>query len=521
MSLKGSLVQFKKIMAKRWPILIFILIFIAGAFITHRDFGMTWDEQDTYQHGKYYIEHLLGRQPEFFARDLGAQQGENLLVLYNHSYPGFLYALNALLNQEPNINYETFHLLNILISSIIFFFAYELIYRKYKNWKYAILAPIVFLLIPRFIGDLPTNPRDGSFAIFYFVAIAMIYFFRNNKNKSTLIVLGLLFGFVQSLRVVGITIYVVYTLFEILNYIQDPNTSKVKFIKEFIINTITIGFVAGFVNIITSPYLGSNFFVNFINSLMYSKSIINNGGMLIGGKEETISQLGRDYLPRMLLITSPIFLLVGALSSLVVAFKKRLKNKLLNLFLIALGVNLILYFVTKPVIFDGIRHFLFILPVLGMLAIISFIEFLRSSRSQNLRIIIVSLLSVNIGLVLLQYAQLYPYMYIYYNETVGYVGGAYKNYETDYWGASFKESVEWLSNNEIDNDRKYLVATCANAAQSSYYFPSNVQWAKYLHEADYFICYSRNNSHLEADQSKLIHTINRQGIPLNFIYKLK
>ena len=41
--------------------------------------------------------------------------------------------------------------------------------------------------------------------------------------------------------------------------------------------------------------------------------------------------------------------------------------------------------------------------------------------------------------------RLHPYEYVYYNSLVGGTGGAYRNYEMDYWGISYKEITHYIN----------------------------------------------------------------------------
>jgi hypothetical protein len=43
--------------------------------------------------------------------------------------------------------------------------------------------------------------------------------------------------------------------------------------------------------------------------------------------------------------------------------------------------------------------------------------------------------------------QLHPYQYIYYNEFVGGVEGAFRKYELDYWLISYMHAAEWIDEN--------------------------------------------------------------------------
>lgn len=520
MPINSHLIKFKNFIISRWPIIVFLLCFIMGAFMTYQDYGITWDERDVYVYGEQYYLYTTGKPASFFNRDLGSAQKENLLVLYNHFYPGILYGLSYHINGSREIDYTFFHLLNLIVSSTIFIFIFEVLLRKYKKSYYAILGPILLLFVPRFIGELPTNVRDVSFALAFTISISLIYLLRGNNSIARLIVLGLSFGFSQTLRVVGFTLYFIYLAFSLIQELRINRGISLKYIKLEAQNLIVISFISFFVNIITSPYLGSNFVVNFINSLKYSRAIVSKGTMLFNGEEILYANAGIDYLPTILLVTTPIFILIFAGFSLFKLIKNRFKNDLLLIFWISITLSIALYFVTKPIIFDGIRHFLFLLPLLSVVSTIGFIEFVKI-KNLKIRAIGILLMGINLILVLIQYASLYPYQYIYYNELIGYVSGANSKYEKDYWGASYKEAIEWLKENEIDSTKEYNIKTCAHPMQSVFYFEDNMNWVNDMTDANYYVCYDRSDENLLVDQSKLIHTVNRQGIAINYIYKLK
>lgn len=41
--------------------------------------------------------------------------------------------------------------------------------------------------------------------------------------------------------------------------------------------------------------------------------------------------------------------------------------------------------------------------------------------------------------------RLHPYEYIYYNELVGGVRGAFRSFEMDYWCTSYREAMDWIN----------------------------------------------------------------------------
>ncbi|MEI6886867.1 MAG: hypothetical protein WCK31_01365, partial [bacterium] len=91
----------------------------------------------------------------------------------------------------------------------------------------------------------------------------------------------------------------------------------------------------------------------------------------------------------------------------------------------------------------------------------------------------------------------------------------------DYWGVSFKESINWLLTNEIVKEKQYKLAYCGSNNQFTYLLPSNIVLTDKLADADYYICFTRFNLYLQLDQKLIIHKVERDGVPLSLVYKLK
>jgi hypothetical protein len=95
----------------------------------------------------------------------------------------------------------------------------------------------------------------------------------------------------------------------------------------------------------------------------------------------------------------------------------------------------------RPAMYDGLRHFLFILPPIFIFTGFAF-EFLIDHLAYFW------LRAGSIFLVLMPglfgILQLHPYEYTYYNSFIRGTSGAFRQYETDYWLTCYKEAVETL-----------------------------------------------------------------------------
>jgi hypothetical protein len=120
-------------------------------------------------------------------------------------------------------------------------------------------------------------------------------------------------------------------------------------------------------------------------------------------------------------------------------------------------------------------------------------------------------------------AKIHPYEYIYHNELVGGVRGAYGRYETDYWVAGMREAVEWLKSNEIkDPKRTYRILAHGKPFQSEHWFLPNMRRVKEGAVADYSLVMTRAGiGPALGERDRIIHRVERDGVPLVFVLKLR
>jgi hypothetical protein len=103
--------------------------------------------------------------------------------------------------------------------------------------------------------------------------------------------------------------------------------------------------------------------------------------------------------------------------------------------------------------YDGMRHFLFILPAIFIIAGFAFEslnELIKKKWISTLSLVIVVLPGI-IGII-----SLHPYEYTYYNSFIGGTDGAFRHYETDYWLTCYKEAVEKFNKLETQPVNLYV-----------------------------------------------------------------
>ncbi len=144
---------------KFWPLVIFLTIYYAIALFTYKQFGITDDENVEYNAGKMQLQYYLTgeeKQVGGLAEWLWPTKSP-----YFRGYPALLTLLN------PEGHFEKFHLLNMIFGSFGFIFMYLFILYETKKTSWATLALLGLFFVPRFVGDIPANPKDIPFATIY------------------------------------------------------------------------------------------------------------------------------------------------------------------------------------------------------------------------------------------------------------------------------------------------------------------------------------------------------------------
>jgi hypothetical protein len=525
---------------KHIALILFIIVYVAIALVTYRDFGLTWDETVNYNRGVLSYQHLFKKtidNPYQFNKKNGHLDVKDVPNTYSsyknylntkyvrfldyYSYSGFYPMVLFVLNKDKSI--ERYHLLNILFSLGIFVFLYALLYHYYHDQKIAILGPLFLFLTPRFLGHIPGNPKDIPFAVMYFISCTALYFFASSKKTLTkILVIGLLFGLTQDLRAAAITLYLVLFLFDTYTYYlgkenkpEEAITWGQFFIKE-LQSMLLIGIVATLFSVLTWPYLGINVIPNAQELLHLRTNFPWQHTVIFQGEELHGTQLPGHYLLTWFAIATPLMILIPALLSPLV-IKKWFHNRIFILLLLVLVTNITLYTIIRPLVYDGLRHFLFLVPMISTLGVIAIVEYFKHAQRKFIKSVIAIIILINIAVIARQIVSLHPYQYIFFNSFVGGLQGAQKKYDTEYWGASYNEAINWFKENiATDINELYTIHIWGIKRYKVYQAP-NIRNAP-PQIAEYIFRFTRRMKE-EPRREDIIHIVQRNNTPLVFIMK--
>lgn len=524
--------------ALRWahlPLLLLLVINLAFGLWTFRDYGLSWDEPLFYAYGDaigyaYSIrEHLSG---EF---DLGRAYGPSgddhktrgpaYLVLTR----SLVYAIEDLTGLERS---EAWHLVNFLTFqagiALLYFLILRLIGHN-RRWI-AAMGAAFFSWQPLLWGHAFINPKDPSFLVFFSAAflsgLRMVDEIRQPKSRPLgwVLLAGTLLGAATAIRILAPLAGALTALYALLPPRQDDHLSAPGH-RRFDIRAlwwlIPYGLTALLSMLALWPYLWEEPFQRFVEVFRFMSANPTQLQVLFGGETYRAYDLPRRYLPMYLLITLtepvwPLFF-IGLVVTARRVGKKALNGITPALLLLWFAIPFAYVLLKRPPMYDGFRHFLFIVPPVfvfaaaGMDALDLALSTLPAKFSRAARI--------GLGLMLLLPAylaipKLHPYEYAYYNSLVGGTGGAFRQYETDYWLTCYKEAMQEL--NRMAPNARLIVHREAYIAAA--YAAPGMTVLDYrdkgvaLQPGNYFLVSCRLNEDLRLQRDlPVIFTVGRDG----------
>jgi len=228
--------------------------------------------------------------------------------------------------------------------------------------------------------------------------------------------------------------------------------------KKHALPTIVAYIMIGAITIYISwPGLWDHPINNYLDSFFEASDFPWDGKVLFSGQEYEPGTLPSNYLPVLLSIqftlTAIITIIGGTIISITQMFKHKLDLMKLTILYLWFFIPFAFVIIFEPKYYDNFRHFLFIIPPLFVLAAICIQSVFDVVKRPAIQVIIAILLILPN---LFPLVRLHPYQYVYYNLFTGGLPGAFRNYEMDYWGTSFREAVDFVNQTAPQDAKLYV-----------------------------------------------------------------
>jgi hypothetical protein len=485
---------------------------VAAVVCLYGDYGVTWDAPNQHQYGQHVV-----RYYETFFTDLAA-----LTYLDAYLYGGVFDTVAALLVRVSPLGiFETRHLLNALVGLAGILAVWKMA-RLAGGEGSAWMATALLLLEPSYFGHMFNNPKDIPFAVGYAWSVyyLMCSFGHLPKIPCRLqLKLGLAIGLTLGVRIGGLVL-VGYLGLAVALFLAFPRllapgpgavASGTRRLRDLARSLLVIAVVAYALMLLFWPWAQQSPLLRPFEALSYMSHFkVNDEGLLnqvlIGGEYVKAKDLPATYMPHYLVVKLPETLLAGLVVAAIMVYLARgrvhtnpLQAARVSLLVLSVIFPLCYVVAVKSVLYDTMRHFLFILPPLCVVSGLGWSAAIERigrpwSRRRQLFAAAVCLLLAPQGY---RMVKLHPHQYVHYNQLVGGVEGAQGRYEMDYWGNSYKEAVERLGEYVAERDgaaaqvRKYAVWAVGPERSATYYFPGNFVPVSSGESPDFIISFTR------------------------------
>ena len=503
--------------------------------LTFRAYGVTWDEDCQNWYGNLVLTHYLWL--------IGAAPAPHWELLFQYAdmynYGAVFDLTAAVVNRfSPLGVFETRHLLNALVGIAGLVGCWKL-GRRLGGPRAGFVAALLLLLIPNYYGQMFNNPKDIPFAAgciwatYYLVRIVP---FLPRPPLRLVVKLGVAIGLAMAVRVGGLLLLCYLGLllgsFALWRAIAERRASRLvgagwtSLWRVF----VPVACIAYPLMLVFWPWAQSDPIYHPLQALAVFSKEIFWAKILFEGHLISANDLPWDYLPVFISLALPELVLALLLAAPIVAGIALLRRetwrpeRVLPLFLLGFTIifPVVYAIAVKAVLFNGMRHFIFVLPAIAVatalvgdraLAWLSRFEY-RAPVYAALGLYGVAHVSIMV--------MLHPDQYVYYNGFVGGVAGAENRFKLDYWANSFAEAVQGLEDHLRKQygadfeDREFTVAVAGPVVSARYYFPPNFRSVTYPSNADFVIGFTLQDAdHSQTDLP--VYKVTRMGALLSVV----
>ncbi|MET0389307.1 MAG: hypothetical protein ABW321_25260 [Polyangiales bacterium] len=515
--------------ALAWLALVVALVVL---FATFRDYGVPWDAEGEVKYGK-----LLVRYYTSWFRDHSAFE----FINFRFYGGGFELPFALISKLSPFGVYETRHLVSGLLGIVGMAATWRLA-RALGGARAGAVAAWLLMLNPSWYGHSFINVRDVPFGAGMITCLLLSLRMLDELPRiswRSALAFGLALGLTTSVRVGGV-LALVFLLAPIglwwLGRLRAPEL-RATLLQD------TLRIAGSLLHVIGAAYAVIAVLwpwaiqspLNPWRALTMFSRFPFEENVLFDGKLVPASDLPASYLPVQFVVRQPESLLLGLAAVGLIALwgLRRLsrarvaaltESSGLRWFAVAFaGLFPFVYFIAlRPVAYNGMRHFLFVVPTLTALAALAYDRLLQAP-ARPLRLALAGGLLVAGVAQTRELVELHPNQYVYFNHLVGGVNGAEGRFELDFWGTSLAEAAEEFAD-ELEsrgdlpegNEAPFKIYVCGNMWSAALFFPRGLEPVSSIEQADFQIAIN-NHFCKHPTGSRQLLDVKREGAVLSYV----
>jgi hypothetical protein len=426
-----------------------VLVLVGAiAAATFSDYGLGWDDYTHSQYGDLLV--------SLYSSGFTDKRALSFVNLY--MYGGGFDLLSALAAKVlPFGLFETRRLMGAVVGIAGLFVTWRL-GRRVGGPFAGLIAVILLAACPLYYGHMFINAKDGPFAAANAIALlGIVRAFQEYPRATppTTALCGIGVGLAIGSRVLGG--FAVLDAFLPLFFVVavrwrargfgpaagECGAFLLPFIPAAILAYLVMGLVWPWsVVALLNPFHAAEYFSDFFEKPWRE---------LFDGQLIPVIEMPRSYVPTLMALQVPMLMLVlglGGCAGALISIGRKERSEpvgrraaMLSLLLAAL-LPVLATIAARPAMYNGIRHFVFILPPLAVMGGLAATWIARQLERHGGLVLAAGILVLVVGVAspAVEMERLHPYEYTYYNRIAGGVAGARPRYMLDYWGLSLTQA---------------------------------------------------------------------------------
>lgn len=501
------------------------------AAVTFRDYGLGWDDFTHSQYGDLLL--------KLYGSGFADARALSFVNLYRYG-GGFDMAAALAAKVLPFDLFETRRLAGAAIG-IVGLFATWRIGRRLGGPVAGCAGLILLAACPLYYGHMFINAKDAPFATAMAVLLlGIVRAFDEYPRPSvrTVALLGVGLGLAFGSRILAAVAapYALAALFLIVA--TEAQHATLKTTAERAVTFIAVTLPALALGYLIMGLLWPWSIVSPLNPLAaaeyFDKFFEKPWKELFEGKLIWVPEMPVTYLPHLFALKLPIVMLAfGAIGLAGIIFILARGGVALSrraaLLTLALAVLLpiVLAIISHPAFYNGLRHFVFLVPPFAAAGGLAFGWLFARARFHGWPQIVAvcAVFAAGISLPLIEMVRLHPLQYVSFNAFAGGIRQAQYNFMLDYWGVAFKQASNELkmrlknSAEKPPRGRRWIVAICGPQLAAQQVLGPDFETTFNEKQADFAMAVGAY--YCEYLKAPIIAEIDREGVVFARVYDLR
>ena len=408
-----------------------------------RDFGATWDEYQQHDKARRLIEYWSGNRPSLDEPIDGAH-------LYGAPFDVVSVAMARSLGLDE---YLVGHAVNSVVGWLGLVLAGLLAARLF-DWRHGLLTVALLAVTPQYVAHSMNNPKDLPFATVATAAlVAMTYVSPRPPflDIRTSAMLALVFGLGLNVRA-GTLLFAGYLAVLIGYYASRERCFNVRTLAAAALRIGAIVAVGVGLGWLAWPWAYGHPLTAPFRAMSELSHFPWGGIVLFNGADVPSDQLPWTYATTWMWLSLPLGLLGGAAAGCAAGLQDVKTHERTAGLMAVVTFPIVFVVATGATLYDGLRHLLFVVPPLAVLASAGWMRLFEVAAQEGRREVLRYIAAAALVAGLVEPAGFqwrnHPNQIAYIQPLAGGPSAAFGRFDLDYWGNCMLQSMTRLPQTE-------------------------------------------------------------------------